>query len=83
MGKKAYYLEVQGKTRKFVVVTYIEPKFVPLYFEEGIEIFPIRNIIPMWIPKRYRKLFVFFQDIFNFNNPFRNPIITGRYEEDL
>lgn len=70
--RKLMSIVVQGKTSKYSFEFYGDPSFLPVYEREGLDISLVENIIPCWVVKyNLTKIYIFFQDVWNFKNPFR------------
>lgn len=71
--RRLHNLTIRGKDKTWGFTINVDPKYLPEWRADGLEIDEIVNSVPMWvvelgIPVR---LWCFFQDIFNFKNPFR------------
>ena len=71
--KKQYYIKVQGKSCDWSIPIVAKPQHVEDWRNDGLEIMELINSIPAWwiewsLPIG---LYCFFQDVFNFKNPFR------------
>ena len=74
MAKKLYQLEVRGKTKTWCFEVEGEPEWVEDWRNDGLIVNTIRNIIPakiFMLGNWQRRLWIFLQDILNFNNPFK------------
>lgn len=72
MTKRLLGLEVRGYTKKWGFTFYGDPKYIPEWRADGIEISEIENIIPEWVVSfGLTRVWCFFQDVWNFKNPFR------------
>lgn len=72
MGKKLLSVTVQGKEKTWIFNFYEEPKYIQDWRNDGLVIDEILNTVPVWIVDcGLLKPWVFFQDVFNFKNPFK------------
>ena len=66
---KLYSIEVKGKSgQTWSFNFYADSKYEKDWDEDGLIVYEIVNTIPEWAPI---KLWCFFQDLFNFKNPFK------------
>lgn len=73
MAKKLLSIVVQGDKQKWGFHFYGDPKHLPLWLKDGLEIKPIDNVIPFWVASfNLVRPWLFLQDLFNFKNPFNN-----------
>lgn len=71
MSKKLMTISVGGKHKKWIFEVYADPKYLDEWRADGIEIDVLENTIPMWVVDAGAgKIWCFFQDLFNFKNPF-------------
>jgi hypothetical protein len=69
--KKLYALTVRGRQREWSFHVDVDPRYVPEWRADGLEIDEIVNTIPEWIVDLHlTRVWCFCQDIFNFRNPF-------------
>jgi hypothetical protein len=72
MGKKLLSVTVQGKEKKWSFNFYEDPKYIQEWRNDGLVIYEILNTVPVWVVDfGLLKPWVFFQDVFNFKNPFK------------
>jgi hypothetical protein len=73
MSKIKMTLSVKGKSGKeYSFDVYADKKYLDQWWNEGIEIYPLVNEIPEWaVNMGLTHVYCFFQDIFNFKNPFK------------
>lgn len=72
MAKKLMSVDVRGKDHSWSFNFYGDPKYLDEWLADGLDIKTIENIIPEWIVDMgLTRLWCFFQDLFNFKNPFR------------
>lgn len=65
-------IEIKGKNKSYAINWYTTDKEIETMREDGIEVYTIENVIPGWIVSSgLTSPFIFFQDIWNFKNPFR------------
>lgn len=64
-------ITVRGKQKHWEFDFYGDPKYIPEWRADGLEIDEIINVIPDWVPAPLIKPYVFLQDVFNLRNPFR------------
>ena len=73
MGKKLLSITVKGKQHEWGFNFYADPKHIPTWIEDGLDVVQIENIVPEWIVDiGMLKPYVFIQDLFNFKNPFKS-----------
>lgn len=71
--KKTHFISVRGKKHEWAFDVEIDPKHVSALREDGIDVYELRGLVPMWVANaRLTRLWLFFQDCFNFRNPFSN-----------
>ena len=70
--KYVYDIDVRGKYKRWGLPVEATPKEVEAWREDGIEISRIMNSIPTWwVDMGFSvRFWCFWQDVFNFNNPF-------------
>ena len=68
--KKMYSLEIRGKESSWGFPVELDPAHVDEYRADGLVVMEICNTIPEWVPSHMIRVWCFFQDIFNFKNPF-------------
>lgn len=70
---KIYALRVRGKTKDWEFHVDVDPKYVQEWRDDGLNIDPVINIIPAWwVNAGFSiKFWCFWQDLFNFKNPFK------------
>jgi len=74
MGKKLMSVRVEGNEKVWSFNFYGDPKYVKEWENDGLVIDEILNQIPVWaVNAGLLRPWVFFQDLFNFNNPFKRP----------
>lgn len=72
MTKKLLSISIKGKTKNWSFNFYGDSKYLDEWREDGLEIDEVVNTIPEWIVMLgLTKGWIFFQDIFNFKNPFK------------
>lgn len=70
--KKLMCIEVKGKHRKWSFNFYGDTKYLQEWREDGLEVNEIINTIPeLIVDLGLTRIWVFFQDILNFRNPFK------------
>jgi len=73
MAKKLYSLDVRGKQHEWGFHIYADPKHVEDWRADGLEVYEICNVVPVWIVDMgLLRVWCFFQDIFHFKNPFES-----------
>ena len=73
MSKKLLSIAVKGKTSVWGFNFYADPKHIPTWKADGLDIVEIENIVPEWIVRMgLTKPYVFIQDIWNLKNPFKS-----------
>lgn len=63
---------VPGKRSRWCFIVYGDPKHLPEWRDDGLEIYLVEYSIPPWtlaFPGAY--VWCFLQDVFNFRNPWR------------
>lgn len=70
MNEKLHSVEVRGKGHTWCISTYITRETAAAWRDDGLTVHEIQNTIPDWWPFDVR-IWCFFQDVFNFRNPFR------------
>lgn len=66
--KKLLSVEVKGQEKSWSFEFYGDPKYLDEWRQDGLEINEIVNTIPLWaIDLGLTKIWIFFQDLFNFN----------------
>jgi len=72
VSKKLLSIEVKGKEKTWTFNFYGDPRHIEEWRTDGLEVNEIKNSIPEWVVSiGMLKPWCFFQDIFNFKNPFR------------
>lgn len=70
MGKKLLSVSVRGRQHEWSFNFYGDPKHLGDWRRDGLDVFEIENTIPVWISDLgMTKVWCFFQDLFNFKNP--------------
>lgn len=70
MSKRLMMLCIRGKQHEWMFVTKGDMRDLEQWLHDGIQIYPIVNIIPKWVvDSGLRKPWCFLQDVFNFKNP--------------
>ena len=65
-------ITIHGEQSTWAVNWHTTPKEIEAMRADGIEVFEIENIIPAWVVDAgLTRTFVFFQDLWNFKNPFK------------
>ncbi len=65
-------ITIRGKQSTWAVNWHATPDEIEAMRADGIEVFEIENIIPAWVVDAgLTRTFVFFQDLWNFKNPFK------------
>lgn len=68
---KVYSISVRGKDKEWSFHFYGDPQHLPEWREDGLEIHEVVNMVPVWVVRLgCVRAWCFFQDIFNFKNPF-------------
>jgi len=71
--KKRYALIIRGKEKEWIFTTFLQPKHIKDYLEDGIQVEEVVNSIPLWAQQLgLTRIWFFIQDLFNFKNPFIN-----------
>jgi hypothetical protein len=71
--REMYDIEVRGKYKKWSFPIEAEASWVEDWRNDGLIVNKIVNVIPQWyVDMGFPvKVWVFFQDLLNFNNPFQ------------
>lgn len=70
--KKTYTIIIKGKNRTWAFDADIDPRHIPDLLEDGLRVEEIVYSGPNWVlDLGLIKVWCFFQDIYNFRNPFR------------
>lgn len=65
-------ITVRGKCHTWSFDTYADPQHLEEWQADGVDIGIIENSIPEWVVDAgLLKVWIFFQDIWNFKNPFK------------
>lgn len=72
MSKKRLCITVRGQQKEWAFTFYGDPKHLPDWRADGLEVYETVNTCPEWVAAigLSRPWFIV-QDIFNFTNPFR------------
>lgn len=71
--KKRMNIDVRGKCHEWSVKCDMSQAQIDAMRDDGIELFEVVNSIPMWVVELgLVRPWCFFQDVFNFRNPFEN-----------
>ena len=70
--KKMHILNIRGKRKEWGFEVLVDPKYVPEWREDGLDINEIVNTVPQWYADLGLPIGVwcFVQDILNLKNPF-------------
>lgn len=72
MSKKLLSVTVKGREHLWGFNFYGDPKYIPEWVADGLEITALENVVPLWIvTAKLVKPWCFLQDVFNFKNPFK------------
>lgn len=72
MAKKLIGIEVRGHTKRWSFSFYGDPKYIPEWRADGLEVFEIENVAPALVADvGLVSVWCFLQDLWNFKNPFR------------
>lgn len=76
MGDIRMSVEVKGRNKRWLFTVYADPKYLPEWQADGVNIERVLNTVPEWWvhlpwPRWFKSAHVwcFFQDILNFKNP--------------
>ena len=73
MAKKLLSVTVHGNERQWGFSFYGDPKYLPEWRADGLEIDQIENVIPEWVVDMgLLRPWCFVQDVIHFKNPFRS-----------
>lgn len=66
-------ISIKGKRKRWGFHFYGDPKYIPEWQEDGLDVTIIENVIPAWwvdagLSVRF---WCFWQDVFHFRNPWR------------
>lgn len=71
MSKKLLSVTVHGKEKTWGFNFYGDTKYLDEWRSDGLEVVEILNTIPQWVVDlNLINIWCFFQDIWNFKNPF-------------
>lgn len=70
MSEKLHSVEIRGKAHTWCIETYITRETAADWIADGLTVHEIEYAIPEWWPLPV-SVWCFFQDAFNFRNPFR------------
>jgi len=72
MGKKLMHVEVRGNEKCWGFLFYGDPKYLPEWQADGLNVVLVENLIPVWAANLgLVRPWCFLQDLFNFRNPWR------------
>lgn len=71
MAEKLMFVNVSGEHHKWSFSFYGDPKYIPEWRADGLEVFEIEYSIPAGLPSRLTKAWCFVQDTINLRNPWR------------
>ncbi|HOH58982.1 MAG TPA: hypothetical protein PLQ22_03105, partial [Bacilli bacterium] len=64
--KKLCSITIKGKTKTWTFNTFVDLKYIDEWREDGIEIDPIENVIPVWVvDMRLTRIWCFLQDVWH------------------
>ncbi|WP_432592160.1 hypothetical protein [Stenotrophomonas maltophilia] len=70
MADKLLSLHVKGRHKSWSFEFMGDPKYIPEWEADGLEVWEVCNVIPAWVVDLgLTRLWVFAQDVFNFKNP--------------
>jgi len=70
MARKLLLLHVRGDEKSWSFEFYGDPKYIPEWQADGLEVWEVCNVVPEWVVSiGMTRPWVFMQDIFNFKNP--------------
>lgn len=70
--KETLIITVKGKKHSWSFTTYGDPKYIPEWRSDGLEVYIVENTVPSWVAVLgMARPWCFVQDIINFRNPFR------------
>lgn len=73
MAEKLLSIHVRGKQSLWSFEFRGDPKYIPEWRADGLDVYEVENIIPFWLPPILVRPFVIAQDLFNFKSPWRKP----------
>ena len=70
---KLYEIQVKGKTKDWLFIVEANPKYIQEWRNDGLVIDELLNKIPKWwVDMGFSvRFWCFWQDLLNFNNPFK------------
>jgi len=72
MAKKLLSIEVRGRHKRWSFIFTGDPKHIPDWRADGLEVYEIENIIPEWVAALgLVRPWCALQDLINFKRPFR------------
>jgi len=69
MAKKLMSVTVKGERSRWCFSIYADPQYLDEWRADGLEIYEVCNVIPMWVPGWAVRPWCIAQDLFNFKNP--------------
>lgn len=72
MAKKLLSIDVRGNVHSWGFLFYGDPKHIPEWRADGLNVVQVENIIPAWVADLgLTRPWCFMQDVFNLRNPWR------------
>lgn len=70
MTHKLLSLHVKGRHKSWIFEFMGDPKHIPEWEADGLEVWEVCNVVPLWVARLgLTRAWCFAQDIFNFKNP--------------
>lgn len=69
--KRLHSIEVQGREHTWSFEMYGTDEYVRAWRDDGLSVEMVTNTVPVWMPARLVRAWVFLQDLFYFRNPFK------------
>lgn len=66
MANKQLSITVRGANHVWSFTFIGDTKHIPTWIEDGLDIVELINRVPVWVPPKLRKPYMFMQDIINF-----------------
>lgn len=71
MANQLLSIELRGKRKQWGFLFYADPKYIPEWRADGLDVCVVENLVPTWVPGWLVRAWCFAQDVFLFKNPWR------------
>lgn len=72
MSRKLMHVTVKGDRSRWGFAFYGDPKYIPDWRADGLEVYEIENTVPAWVVRAgLVRAWCLVQDVFNFRSPWR------------